>query len=88
MRKSLSRLHATSQTNANGHSREVENVLNLYAVRSSAIYPLLADQTQLTLMSLDILRLRTIVRLSKFRPKSPLLTKDLEKLHISGYRET
>ena len=62
-------------------------MLNLHVVCSSAIYPLLIEQTQLTLASLHTLRLRTIVRLSEFGPKSPLLTKDLEKLRMSGYKE-
>ncbi|KAF1354408.1 hypothetical protein EJ07DRAFT_168352 [Lizonia empirigonia] len=61
---------------------ECENVLILQAIRSSAIYPLLAGRTQLTEASLTALRLRTVDRLSGFWPNSPLLTQDLRMLRM------
>jgi hypothetical protein len=63
-------------------SREFENVLILQALHSSPIYPSLAGRMQLTETSLTTLRLRTIKRLSGYRPDSPLLTRDLKTLHV------
>ncbi|KAI0572217.1 hypothetical protein Alg130_10585 [Pyrenophora tritici-repentis] len=59
---------------------EFENVLILHAVYFSAIYPLLSNQTKLTETSLKALRFRTIHRLSRFWPESPLLTRDRKML--------
>lgn len=59
-------------------------MLLLWAIRYSAIYPLLAERTQLTQSTLDAVRLRTVDRLSGFWPSSPLLIQDLETLRTLG----
>jgi hypothetical protein len=62
-------------------SREFEKVLLLQAIHSSEIYLSSAGQTPLKETVLDILRSRTIKRLSSW-PSNPLLARDLKILCI------
>lgn len=62
--------------------REFENALILQALHSSAIYPWLVERMKLTETTLDALHLRTVDRLSRFSPRSPLLRRDLKILRM------
>jgi hypothetical protein len=62
--------------------REFENALILQALHSSAIYPWLVERTKLTKTTLDSLHFRTVDRLSRFSPRSPLLSRDLKILRM------
>jgi len=60
-------------------SSESENVFILWAIHSSAIYPLLAEQ-MLPQAIMDAIRRRTVHRLSNFSPRSRRLNQDLAVL--------
>ncbi|KAF5852453.1 hypothetical protein GGP41_007874 [Bipolaris sorokiniana] len=62
-------------------SREFEIVFLCRVVHSSAIYPLIAEQTKLTDTTMDTLHRRTIERLSEFCPIHGILSRDLEVLN-------
>ncbi|KAL6150045.1 hypothetical protein ACJQWK_02582 [Exserohilum turcicum] len=60
---------------------QFKTVLIFRAIRSSAIYPLIAKRTELTDEVMETLRRRTIKRLSEFQPGHRTLTQDLRALN-------
>ncbi|KAI1676122.1 hypothetical protein KJE20_14288 [Pyrenophora tritici-repentis] len=60
---------------------EFKIVFLFRVIRSSANYPLIAEQTKVTAATIDALRRRTIKRLSEFGPIHPILSRDLEALN-------
>ena len=65
-------------------SREFQNVILFWAIHSSAIYPLLAEQT-LPKATMEAVRCRTIRRLSTFWSRPRQLNQDLAVLRTLGF---